>query len=545
MVARWACLPFSVFGAWICLRWAQFLFGNTAGLTALAFWCFSPHILGHGATIMPDVPAAALGVAAVYCFWRWLKQPGWFEVLVAGTGLGLAELCKFTLLIFYPLLPVLWIVYRLPEWRRGTIARRGWLRQSGMMAAMLLLSVYIINCGYLFEGSLTPLERFRFQSTMFAGGESLNDVPPEGANRLAGTWLGKVPVPLPANMLQGIDTQRYDFERGLPSYLRGTWQDRGWWYYYLYALAVKVPLGTWCLAGWAVGVTLVDIFGRKRNVDSPPPSPPAPLPEGEGSSYSAPWRDEMVVLAPGLAILVFVSSQTGFSHHSRYVLPALPFFFIWISKVGRAVERKRGKEERRNDGRGRVDFSRVVATPLVVALTWSVGSSLWVYPHSLSYFNELAGGPRRGGEHLLNSNIDWGQDLLYLKRWLDDHPGVTLDGLAYYGSYGPELAGIPETARPPVEEADDTRGPRPGWYALSVNYLYDRSQRYRYFLDFEPIASAGYSIYIYRVTPKEANRMRHERGLPELAVEPVAMKTLAGEPYRGEWGKRIPPDDPL
>ena len=38
----------------------------------------------------------------------------------------------------------------------------------------------------------------------------------------------------------------------------------------------------------------------------------------------------------------------------------------------------------------------------------AVGSSLAIYPHSLSYFNELAGGPTKGHYHLIDSNIDWG-----------------------------------------------------------------------------------------------------------------------------------------
>ncbi|NQT14620.1 MAG: hypothetical protein HQ582_17820, partial [Planctomycetes bacterium] len=58
---------------------------------------------------------------------------------------------------------------------------------------------------------------------------------------------------------------------------------------------------------------------------------------------------------------------------------------------------------------------------------------------------------------------------------------------------------------------------RPGWYALSVNHLYDRSRQYRYFLRFEPVAMAGYSIYIYHITLDEANGVRRELGPPELA----------------------------
>jgi hypothetical protein len=49
--------------------------------------------------------------------------------------------------------------------------------------------------------------------------------------------------------------------------------------------------------------------------------------------------------------------------------------------------------------------------------------------------------------------------------------------------------------------------PQPGWYALSVNYLYDRKKQYRYFLNLKPVARAGYSIYIYHVTPEDANRV--------------------------------------
>jgi hypothetical protein len=221
-----------------------------------------------------------------------------------------------------------------------------------------------------------------------------------------------------------------------------------------------------------------------------------------GRGYSASWRDELVVLAPGLAILIFVSSQTGFSIHSRYVIPALPFFFVWASKVGRVFQM-----------RPRTRARQVLAVAVVMALAWSVTSSLWVYPHSLSYFNELVGGPRHGAEHLLDSNIDWGQDLFYLKRWLDRHPEVKLAGLACTGSYPVTLAGIPKTPHPPPgsamthgerNAAGGDLGPRPGWCALSVNYLYARSGQYRYFLQCEPAGSAGYSIYVYHVTPEVA-----------------------------------------
>ncbi|MDR1493652.1 MAG: hypothetical protein LBT05_13160 [Planctomycetaceae bacterium] len=49
-----------------------------------------------------------------------------------------------------------------------------------------------------------------------------------------------------------------------------------------------------------------------------------------------------------------------------------------------------------------------------------------------------------------------------------------------------------------------------------MNHLYDREKQYRYFLNFEPIDRIGYSIYIYHIMLKDANRVRREMGLPEI-----------------------------
>ena len=93
-------------------------------------------------------------------------------------------------------------------------------------------------------------------------------------------------------------------------------------------------------------------------------------------------------------------------------------------------------------GASRVEH-RAVAAIATIALAWSVVSSLWIYPHSLSYFNESTGGPTRGHFHLVDSNVDWGQDLLYLKRWLREHPEARPLRIAYFPSIiGTEFAGI-------------------------------------------------------------------------------------------------------
>ena len=76
----------------------------------------------------------------------------------------------------------------------------------------------------------------------------------------------------------------------------------------------------------------------------------------------------------------------------------------------------------------------------------------------------------------------------------------------------------------------DQFGPKPGWYALSVNNIYSRDRQYRYFLSFEPVAMAGYSIYIYRVTLDEANRVRRELGLKDWRAPIPKRRGPAVEP---------------
>src|SRR5262249_22167699 len=118
-----------------------------------------------------------------------------------------------------------------------------------------VISVLVINMGYGFEGSFRSMRDFRFVSETFKtmqGGEDNRD------NLFLASWLREVPIPLPADMIQGIDLQRVDFERDpRKSYLNGEIRQGGWWYYYLYGFLYKVPLGTIALVLGAAYLTFV------------------------------------------------------------------------------------------------------------------------------------------------------------------------------------------------------------------------------------------------------------------------------------------------
>jgi hypothetical protein len=486
-LARWACIPFSVLGAVVCWRWSAEWYGRNAGLVAVTLWCFCPNLLAHGQLMTPDAGASALALTAVYAYWKWLEKAGAARMLLAGVMLGLAELAKFTLLVLYAVLPVLWLVWVCRGAPRESGTARG--RHVVQLLGLKLVSVFVINLGYGFSGTGKRLGDFTFYSETLTGRERGTGIGP--GNRFANSVWGQLRAPVPEHFLTGIDLQKVDFERGLWSYLRGRWEPTGWWYYYLYALAVKTP----------VGVLLFAASAAARSVSSTP--------------RGLRWLRDIVLLAPALAILTLVSSQTGMNHHLRYVLPAVPFLLVWTSRAGALL-----------DGAAAGWLRRIQGCAVLALLAWSVVSSLLVYPHSLSYFNELAGGPKNGHFHLTDSNIDWAQDLLKLRDWVQNHPQIKMDGFAYFPGHliDPSLIGLPSTPPPsdprwtfrPPDTTDDELGPRPGWYALGVTRLRERDRRFEYFLRFEPAAMAGYGMYIYQVSEEDAARVRRELGLPAL-----------------------------
>jgi hypothetical protein len=202
--------------------------------------------------------------------------------------------------------------------------------------------------------------------------------------------------------------------------------------------------------------------------------------------------EEAALLVPAVALFVFVSANTGFSHHLRYVLPAFPFVFVWCSGLAAKGQRMRG--------------IRVVVSAVLVIC--SAASSLSVSPHFISYFNELAGGPNNGHRCLLNSNIDWGQDLLYLKQWQEQHQDARPLYLRYWPNQSwADWAGI-EYRRA------DPEIPFAGWYAISLNSLYGRRGQYQYLRQFRPVDRAGYSILIFHLDDGQVTELRRRMRLP-------------------------------
>ncbi len=489
-IARIMCLPFSVLALWVVWKWSRELFGACGAVLSATVWAFSPLVLTNAQMITPDTAAAATGALACYAFRRWLNDGTGLAALLAGTALGIAELTKFTWLILFAVWPIQWGVTRILL-RSDPTRPRSPIRESLQFLLIAVSGIFVINVGYGFDGSLRPLRAHTFYSTALGGTRAENSNTCVGGNRFRNSLLGDLPLPLPQEMLYGIDRQKLDFEWRVPSYLRGEWRAGGWWYYYIYGLLIKEPSAF-------VTLSLLTILAALQL-----------RPTRAGLS------EAVNLLLPPVALFAFVSLQTGFNHHLRYILPAAIFFAIAMGILGSKVA---------------AGYSRLFIGASLLAGAGTAGS-LAMFPHSHAYFNAFIGGPQNGPLHLLDSNVDWGQDLLLLERWAIAHTEFPLDGVAH--SVPEELGvgaltsltlnDVPKADTEPwplsesVSSASNTlHGPRPGRYAVSVRRIYDPASGYAYFRDLTAVANVGYTIRIYDVTIDDANALRARLGYPLL-----------------------------
>ncbi len=196
---------------------------------------------------------------------------------------------------------------------------------------------------------------------------------------------------------------------------------------------------------------------------------------------------------PSLAAAVFCFFSLNRSAIGlRYVLPIYPFLFVFASGATRLFTSFKPKK-----------LSVALLAGLVI---WYVGDSCRIHPHYLAYFNELAGGPDNGYNCLVDSNLDWGQDLKGLHAYMREH-GISRISLSYFGSDAPERYGIVYDWLPGTKFSKSApqipNAPPAEWIAISATnlqgvYLQDKAM-YQWFRKQKPTAKIGYSIFVYHM----------------------------------------------
>jgi len=435
-------LPFiilSCWGAFLVALFAAEAAGYGAALIATALYTNSPLILAHSTIAHSDITVSIFCLQTLYTFWRWTRRPGALRLVLCGISLGLALLSEMNSLLFLPVLVLALFASAYDLLDTRTKAKQ----RTGWVE-------------WRAEPALRSILRFvallavaSFVIWLGYGGSFA--LAPVESGRLAGMrlpWFTHAMLfDLAAN------------EHGRAIFFNGQIATDGrFWYLIPLAWLLKTPVPTLILL-------LVSLFCLR-----------AALHDTRRAAVSVLLLSIVFYMAVVVAVL---RVPLGI----RYALPIIALLHLFIAiLLARLWKRRR--------------------LPIILCLIWIVAEGIWIHPHYLAYFNALAGGPAEAHELLVESNLDWGQDLGTLAEELERRGNPTI-WLAYFGPEKPERHGI--RSRP-------LRGCHPvsGWVAISATYLHGLYSRgnpfehsppgcYDWLLEHEPVAQPGYSILLYHI----------------------------------------------
>ncbi len=453
--------------------WTRARFGPAPALVALFLAVLSPDLLAHGQVVTTDMGAAATMFLAVVAFDAALQRTTPARVLVAGLALGAALATKLSALGLGPILIAL-AVARVADPRPLVVS--GWRRSvagrdrdvpiagrparavvlAGLLLALVPVAAAVIWAAYGFQRSFGadpglaatfPWDSLRASHPLVQGSVQ------------AARDLGLLPDPYLFGFLRFF--QHSEARR---AFLLGHVSATGFPQFFLVSFLVKTPLPL-------LGLLLLAAAGRGRDAARP-------------GALAAAW-------IPFLAYAALTQTR-GLNIGHRHLLPLYPFAFALAGAAGAWLPRRLG---------------RTGALALAALLGWYAWGTLHVHPHELAYFNETVGGPANGWRVLVDSSLDWGQDLSRVEPWMRQH-GIQHYKLSYFGTAFPRYHGIhgemlPGYSSPRVPRV--TREVSPGdILAVSATnlqgiYIEDDDQplmaRIR---QLSPIGRIGYSILVFR-----------------------------------------------
>jgi hypothetical protein len=381
VIARLMTTLFSMLVAFMVFHWSRKLYGFVPALVSLGLYVFDPNIIAHSQLVTTDIYVTGMILFCCYWLWKFANSRKWQDGLMFAFMLGLAQLTKYTAFSLYPLFAMALLAYDLPSLGKGyensasTSLSASIGREVGRyvkyVVVVAVISVVIINIGFLFNRSFTPFNQYAFRSELF---KSINL---------------SVPVPTPYPYLDGLDWITFKERTGVGFgrvYLLGeTRLGKGFAGYYIVASLLKVPIATQVIL---IAAFVINFADKKRR-----------------GSF---WKDEWFLLW----LVLFYTIYFNFLYHTqigiRYYLIVFPLLYVFAGGLFK---------EWQKISRIQMGLSFALALYLIISV-------LSYYPNYLAYFNEIVWDRKMAYKYLADSNLDWGQDYYALKAYRAEHRDV-------------------------------------------------------------------------------------------------------------------------
>jgi hypothetical protein len=383
--------------ALVVFFWSRRLHGDGAGLISLAFCCLCPVVMANSGLATTDIATALFFSLAVWSFWILLHRVSGWTVLWCGLAVGGLMATKLSGVLFVPM-AVLMMAAKLGLRHPVTVALPGRVAREEANASrhFFLLAAASMAAALVGYFTLWAIYGFHYSfGVQTPDGSALWHLfngQPEGLVSSYIEWGRKLRL-FPEHFL--IDTRLFALSvQQRQAFLMGGYSRVGWWYFFPVAWFFKTPI-PFLIAVLASLVVVIPAAGRR-------------LANGAGgAAASAINFYEFTPLAVLFVVYLGAMMSGNLNIGIRHLLPVYPVLFVLAGVLARARW-----------------WHRPSGTMLAGALiTWSACEVWAVYPQTLAYFNEFAGGSGNGWRILVDSSYEWGQDLPAVEKWVARRAG--------------------------------------------------------------------------------------------------------------------------
>jgi 4-amino-4-deoxy-L-arabinose transferase-like glycosyltransferase len=422
------------------------LFSPKAANLGLALFAFSPALIAHYSLITTDGIGVLMIFATAVQLLRWRHKPSPGQTAFLGVVLGLLLLAKFYTPPMF-LVALAWVLVLKPERIAFHPQRWNW----GKAAAVCGIAFVVLWAGYFFHVSHLTMRDGTFIATF-----------PHRApiiKRMRTPVNFSIPVPA-GEYLEGLRNVAFHNHRGHQSFFLGKDSHHGGW---------KLYYPTSMLLKWPTVVVLLLLaslaLAARRRIDVP--------------------RDLLIMASFPAVYFVFAI----FSHidiGDRHILPIYPFVLLFVAGACWQLARR----------------SRLALILVLLALALNAADALRYAPDYLSYFTPFVP-PSQSYKFLSDSNLDWGQGLLALRRYQQAHPREKIY-LAYFGSVDPAAYGLK------VEKLAEDQRVSGATVVLSATQItgqmLENFDAYHWVLRYPEVAILNHTLHVFRIPPQPAAR---------------------------------------
>lgn len=459
-------LPILILGLFLGIfifKWAKDLYGITTACIALLFFSLEPNIISYSSLATSDLGITFFIFISIFFLQKYLTQKRKSDLMFFILFFLCAQLTKITALILFPLVFLLIILY---QQKKLNLKKRFFL-STKIIILLFLVTLIGINLLYGFQGLSKPLSSFLQNDTSFNfSGINISEVKskliPANLKTTINPLLDNMPLPLSYHYLKTFAWVLYRSHTGQPGFINGLYSNAGWWYYYPFSFLIKTPIPL------IIFLFLSLIFITKK--------------------FKKNFNNNLFLIVP----ILFIFIPSLFNHIDngiRYILPIYPFIIILAAPAATYLFQK----------------NKIITLFLFL---WLAIGTIKISPNYLSYFNEIIGGPKNGYKHLVDSNLDWGQDIKALSRFIKDNNiqniKVNLFGLTQLDSYNVDYQYFgPSWLKEDKNRQLSCQNDYSGWLAISATQLQgvylDNKECFQWLKNLKPYTKIGYSIFIYKI----------------------------------------------